>query len=81
MGVWKAQNISFAKAVAMTQDSDKMRQYLTFILGKFVDKACEDVATQGVDLAMYLQAVSGLLAQEGRLCAYLWAIDAFFRMR
>ena len=57
MGVWRAQNISFAKAVAMTQDSDKMRQYLTLILGKFGDKACEDVATQGVDLAMYLQAV------------------------
>ena len=45
MGAWKDQNISFAKAVATAKESDKMRQCLSFILGKFGDKACEDPAT------------------------------------
>ena len=45
MGAWKDQNISFAKAVATAKDSDKMRQCLSFILGKFGDKACEDPVT------------------------------------
>ena len=66
MGAWKGQNITVSKAVSMAKESDKMGQHLNTILGKFGDKAFEDAATQGIDLAMYLKAV-----QYERLCADL----------
>ena len=57
MDAWKGKKITFAKALAMSSDDAKMRQYLNFILGKFGKSACVDPPSQAIDLAMYLQAV------------------------
>lgn len=55
---WKKEKITFSKAVPMAEHNEKMRKYVNFILGKFGEKACEEPPTQGVDLAMYLQAIN-----------------------
>ena len=56
MDAWKKEKITFEKAISMAEHNDKMKKYLNFILAKFGEQACEELPTQAVDLAMYLQA-------------------------
>ena len=40
-GAWEDQKITFAKAVAMADHNEKMRNYLNFSLGKFGGNPCK----------------------------------------